>query len=41
VLERNGVDPERTRTLARRHVPEWSERSAELARRFAELVRAG
>src|SRR4051794_5227041 len=35
VMAANGVDPAHTRTLARRHVPEWSERSAEIGRRFA------
>jgi GMP synthase (glutamine-hydrolysing) len=40
VMQANGVDPERTRELARQRVPEWSERSAEMGRRFAEVVRA-
>jgi GMP synthase (glutamine-hydrolysing) len=39
VMLANGVDPEVTRTLALRHVPEWSERSAEMGRRFASVVR--
>ena len=38
VMQANGVDPERTRELARQRVPEWHERSAELGRRFAEVV---
>ncbi len=36
----NGVDPEATRALGLRHVPEWSERSAEMGRRFASVVRS-
>jgi GMP synthase (glutamine-hydrolysing) len=39
VMQANGVDPERTRTLGRQRVPEWSERAAEMGRRFAEVVR--
>ncbi len=41
VLQANGVDPELTRALGRRLVPEWSERAAEMGRRFAAVVRAG
>jgi hypothetical protein len=41
VMLANGVDPEVTRTLGRRHVPAWSERAAEMARRLAAVVRAG
>jgi GMP synthase (glutamine-hydrolysing) len=40
LMQANGVDPEATRTLGLRHVPEWSERSAEMGRRFAAVVRA-
>jgi GMP synthase (glutamine-hydrolysing) len=39
VMLANGVDPEVTRALGLRHVPEWSERSAEIGRRFASVVR--
>jgi GMP synthase-like glutamine amidotransferase len=35
VMEANGVDPEATRRLARRYVPEWAERAAVMGRRFA------
>ena len=40
VMQANGVDPARTRELARQRVPEWSERTAGMARRFAEVARA-
>jgi GMP synthase (glutamine-hydrolysing) len=40
LMQANGVDPEVTRTLGRQHVPAWSERAAEMARRFAAVVRA-
>jgi GMP synthase (glutamine-hydrolysing) len=40
VLAANGADPEATRALARRHVPAWSERVAEMGRRFAAVARA-
>jgi GMP synthase (glutamine-hydrolysing) len=40
VMQENGVDPELTRTLGRRHVPEWSERAGEMGRRFAAVVRS-
>jgi GMP synthase-like glutamine amidotransferase len=41
VMQANGVDPEATRTLARRHVPAWSRRAAEMARRFAAILGGG
>jgi GMP synthase-like glutamine amidotransferase len=40
LMQANGVDPEATRRLGRRHVPEWSERAASMARRFAAVARA-
>ena len=40
LIEAAGVDPVATRRLARRHVPEWSERAAEMGRRFAAVARA-
>jgi GMP synthase-like glutamine amidotransferase len=39
VMEANGVDPDVTRRLGRRYVPEWSERAAAMARRFAAVTR--
>jgi GMP synthase (glutamine-hydrolysing) len=39
VMEANGVDPEVTRRLGRRYVPEWSERAAAMGRRFAAVTR--
>lgn len=39
LMEANGVDPEATRSLARRYVPEWSEHADEMGRRFARIVR--
>jgi GMP synthase (glutamine-hydrolysing) len=40
VMEANGVDPEATRSLGRRYVPEWREHAAAIARRFAAALRA-
>jgi GMP synthase (glutamine-hydrolysing) len=40
LMQANGVDPEATRRLGRRYVPEWNERAASMARRFAAVVRA-
>jgi GMP synthase (glutamine-hydrolysing) len=40
LMEANGVDPERTRSLGRRHVPAWSARADEMGRRFTAVVRA-
>ena len=40
VLQANGVDPEETRRLGRRYVPEWSEHAAAMGRRFAAVVAA-
>jgi GMP synthase (glutamine-hydrolysing) len=34
-MQANGVDPEATRRLGRRHVPEWAEHAAVMGRRFA------
>jgi hypothetical protein len=34
-MEANGVDPEATRRLGRRHVPRWAEHAAAMGRRFA------
>jgi GMP synthase (glutamine-hydrolysing) len=39
LIQANGVDPERTRRLGRRYVPEWRERADAMARRFAAVVR--
>ena len=39
LMQANGVDPERTRRLGRRYVPEWRERADAMARRFAAVVR--
>jgi GMP synthase (glutamine-hydrolysing) len=38
VMEANGVDPEATRNLGRRHVPEWREHAAAMARGLAAAV---
>jgi len=40
-MQANGVDPEVTRRLGRRYVPEWSAHAGSMARRFATAVRAG
>ncbi|MDX6630818.1 MAG: hypothetical protein QOH00_3064 [Gaiellales bacterium] len=40
VMQANGVDPERTRRLGRRYVPEWREYAAAIARRFAAVTHA-
>jgi GMP synthase (glutamine-hydrolysing) len=40
LMQANGVDPEATRRHGRRYVPEWSERAASMARRFAAAARA-
>ena len=39
LMQANGVDPERTRRLGRRYVPEWRERADAMARGFAAVVR--
>jgi GMP synthase-like glutamine amidotransferase len=39
-MEASGVDPEATRRLARRHVPEWCEHTVAIGRRFAGVARA-
>jgi GMP synthase (glutamine-hydrolysing) len=39
VMEANGVDPEATRQLARRYVPEWTERAAVMGRSFTAATR--
>ena len=39
LMQASGVDPETTRRLGRRHVPEWSERASAMGRRFAAAVR--
>jgi GMP synthase-like glutamine amidotransferase len=39
-LQANGVDPERTRRLGRRYVPEWQVHAASMARGFAAAVTA-
>lgn len=38
LMQANGVDPEATRRLGRRYVPEWRERAASMARGFAAAV---
>ena len=38
VMEANGVDPEATRRLGRRYVPEWGEHAAAMGRRFAAVA---
>jgi GMP synthase (glutamine-hydrolysing) len=38
VMEANGVDPEATRRLGRRYVPEWAEHAAAMGRRFAAVA---
>jgi GMP synthase (glutamine-hydrolysing) len=38
LMQANGVDPEATRRLGRRYVPEWRERAAWMARGFATAV---
>ena len=40
LMQANGVDPEVTRRLGRRYVPEWSAHAGSMARRFATAVRA-
>jgi GMP synthase-like glutamine amidotransferase len=40
LMQANGVDPEATRRLGRRYVPEWREHAAAMARRFAAAMRA-
>jgi GMP synthase (glutamine-hydrolysing) len=40
LMQANGVDPEVTRRLGRRYVPEWSAHARCMARRFATAVRA-
>jgi GMP synthase-like glutamine amidotransferase len=40
VMEANGVDPEATRRMGRRYVPEWAEHAAAMGRRFAAVARA-
>jgi GMP synthase (glutamine-hydrolysing) len=40
LMRANGVDPEETRRLGRRHVPVWAERAAAMGGRFASVVRA-
>ena len=40
VMQANGVDPEATRRLGRRYVPEWREHAAAMARRFAAAMHA-
>lgn len=39
-MQASGVDPETTRQLGRRHVPEWSERASAMGRRFAAVIQA-
>jgi GMP synthase (glutamine-hydrolysing) len=39
LMQAGGVDPEATRQLGRRHVPEWSDRASAMGRRFAAAVR--
>jgi GMP synthase-like glutamine amidotransferase len=39
-MEASGVDPEATRRLARRYVPEWDVHTAAIGRRFAASARA-
>lgn len=38
LMQENGVDPEATRRLGRRYVPEWREHAAAMARGFAQAV---
>ena len=38
VMAANGVDPEATRRLGRRYVPEWAEHAAAMGRRFAAVA---
>ncbi len=38
VMEANGVDPEATRQLGRRYVPEWAGHAAAMGRRFAAVA---
>ena len=40
LMQASGVDPETTRQLGRRRVPEWSERASVMGRRFAAVVQA-
>jgi GMP synthase-like glutamine amidotransferase len=40
LMAENGVDPEATRRLGRRYVPEWREHAAAMGRRFAAAVHA-
>jgi GMP synthase-like glutamine amidotransferase len=40
LMQANGVDPELTRSLGRRYVPEWSAHAAAMARRFGAVVDA-
>jgi GMP synthase-like glutamine amidotransferase len=40
LMQANGVDPEATRRLGRRYVPEWREHAATMARRFAAIMHA-
>jgi GMP synthase (glutamine-hydrolysing) len=40
LMQANGVDPEATRRLGRRYVPEWREHAAAMSRRFAAAVQA-
>jgi GMP synthase (glutamine-hydrolysing) len=40
VMEANGVDPEATRRLGRRYVPEWAAQAEDMGRRFAALALA-
>jgi GMP synthase (glutamine-hydrolysing) len=39
LMQANGVDPELTRRLGRRYVPEWRAHADSMARRFAAVVR--
>jgi GMP synthase (glutamine-hydrolysing) len=38
VMEAHGVDPETTRRLGRRYVPEWADHAASMGRRFAAVA---
>jgi GMP synthase (glutamine-hydrolysing) len=40
LMQASGVDPEATKRLGRRYVPEWREHAAAMARRFAAVVRS-
>jgi GMP synthase (glutamine-hydrolysing) len=40
LMQVNGVDPEQTRRLGRRYVPEWQEHVTAMARAFAAVVRS-